>query len=159
MLGWVLNHKRGFMIAPFLLVCGGCAAWLGFGSFSGVLPTSIQESGVLKSLEKTFPGLGREYMPPFDEGSFLYMPTTMPHASIGEALTMLSEMDAAIAKIPEVNRVIGKIGRVESALDPRLFRWLKRSLPTIQNIKPEPMAGVRLWRSHIRSPEDIWRNS
>ena len=42
----------------------------------------------------------------------------MPHASIGEALTMLSEMDAAIAKIPEVNRVVGKIGRVESALDP-----------------------------------------
>ena len=53
------------MIAPFLLVFVGCAAWLGFGSFSGVLPTSIQESGVLKSLEKTFPGLGGSICPPF----------------------------------------------------------------------------------------------
>ena len=157
MLGWVLNHKRGFMIAPFLLVFVGCAAWLGFGSFSGVLPTSIQESGALKSLEKTFPGLGREYMPPFDEGSFLYMPTTMPHASIGEALTMLSEMDAAIAKIPEVNRVVGKIGRVESALDPAPVSMVE----TVITYHPEYQTGtdgrrVRLWRSHIRSPEDIW---
>ena len=157
MLSWVLNHKRGFMIAPFLLVFMGCAAWLGFSSFSDVLPTSLQKSGPIKSLEKTFPGLGREYMPPFDEGSFLYMPTTMPHASIGEALTMLSEMDAAIAKIPEVNRVVGKIGRVESALDPAPVSMVE----TVITYHPEYQTGtdgtrVRLWRSHIRSPEDIW---
>ena len=96
-------------------------------------------------------------MPPFDEGSFLYMPTTMPHASIGEALTMLSEMDAAIAKIPEVNRVVGKIGRVESALDPAPVSMVE----TVITYHPEYQTGtdgtrVRLWRSHIRSPEDIW---
>ena len=88
-------------------------------------------------------------MPPFDEGSFLYMPTTMPHASIGEALTMLSEMDAAIAKIPEVNRVVGKIGRVESALDPAPVSMVE----TVITYHPEYQIGtdgrrVRLWRSH-----------
>ena len=81
----------------------------------------------------------------------------MPHASIGEALTMLSEMDAAIAKIPEVNRVVGKIGRVESALDPAPVSMVE----TVITYHPEYQTGtdgrrVRLWRSHIRSPEDIW---
>ena len=77
-------------------------------------------------------------MPPFDEGSFLYMPTTMPHASIGEALTMLSEMDAAIAKIPEVNRVVGKIGRVESALDPAPVSMVE----TVITYHPEYQTGT-----------------
>ena len=64
------------------------------------------------------PGLGREYMPPLDEGAFLYMPTTMPHASIGQAQEQLAMMDAAIASIPEVEVAVGKLGRAESALDP-----------------------------------------
>ncbi|MEX0653646.1 MAG: efflux RND transporter permease subunit [Phycisphaeraceae bacterium] len=63
-------------------------------------------------------GLGREFMPPFDEGAFLWMPTTMPHASIGEALDVLTYQDLAIASVPEVEGVFGKIGRTESALDP-----------------------------------------
>ncbi|MDX1681582.1 MAG: efflux RND transporter permease subunit, partial [Phycisphaeraceae bacterium] len=66
----------------------------------------------------TFPGLGREFMPTLDEGSFLWMPSTMPHASIGEALEVLKYQDRAIAAIPEVESVTGKIGRAETALDP-----------------------------------------
>jgi copper/silver efflux system protein len=57
-------------------------------------------------------------MPTLDEGSFLLMPTAMPHAGIEESLQMMREMDMRIASIPEVETVVGKIGRVESALDP-----------------------------------------
>jgi copper/silver efflux system protein len=50
-------------------------------------------------------------MPPLDEGSFLYMPTTMPHASIGEALDVLQLQDMAIARDPRGREVVGKLGR------------------------------------------------
>ncbi|MCH9032778.1 MAG: efflux RND transporter permease subunit, partial [candidate division Zixibacteria bacterium] len=61
---------------------------------------------------------GKQFMPPLDEGSFLFMPTTMPHASIGEALDILHKQDALISSLPEISETVGKLGRVESALDP-----------------------------------------
>ena len=64
------------------------------------------------------PGLGKEFMPSLDEGSFLLMPVTMFHASIGEALEVVAKQDMAIRAIPEVEEVVGKIGRAESPLDP-----------------------------------------
>jgi copper/silver efflux system protein len=69
-------------------------------------------------IDEHFPGLGQEFMPTLDEGSFLLMPTAMPHAGVEEALQMTREMDMRIASIPEVETVVGKIGRAESALDP-----------------------------------------
>ena len=57
-------------------------------------------------------------MPRLDEGSFLYMPSTMPHVSFAESLDMLHSLDAQIARIPEVAEVVGKAGRAESPLDP-----------------------------------------
>ncbi len=70
------------------------------------------------TLAQSWEGFGKEFMPPLDEGSFLYMPTTMPHASIGEALDVLSVQDRRITAIPEVELAVGKIGRVRSPLDP-----------------------------------------
>ncbi len=61
-------------------------------------------------------------MPPLDEGSFLYMPTTMAHASIGEALDILQKQDVAISNIPEVETVVGKIGQGRNRLWTRR-RW------------------------------------
>ncbi len=46
--------------------------------------------------------MGKEFMPPLDEGAYLYMPVTMPHASIGEVLDILQRQDRALAAIPEV---------------------------------------------------------
>ena len=57
-------------------------------------------------------------MPPLNEGSYLFMPTTMPHASIGEVLDIMQKQDMAIQSIPEVETVAGKLGRAESPLDP-----------------------------------------
>ena len=70
------------------------------------------------SAKHAFPGLGREFMPALDEGSFLYMPSALPHASLGESLDYLSKQNQLISAIPEIEGVVGKIGRVESALDP-----------------------------------------
>ena len=64
------------------------------------------------------PGIGREFMPPLDEGSFLYMPSLLPQASLSEVVEVNSRQDLAIASVPEVESVVGKIGRADSALDP-----------------------------------------
>ncbi|VAX38559.1 Cobalt-zinc-cadmium resistance protein CzcA; Cation efflux system protein CusA, partial [hydrothermal vent metagenome] len=66
------------------------------------------------SIASSWDGLGKEFMPPLDEGSYLYMPTTMPHASIGEAYAVIQLQDKALMAIPEVESVVGKMGRVES---------------------------------------------
>ncbi|SFC38278.1 Cu(I)/Ag(I) efflux system membrane protein CusA/SilA [Flagellimonas taeanensis] len=61
---------------------------------------------------------GKEFMPSLNEGSFLLMPTSMPHAGVEENKRILSQLDMAVASIPEVETVVGKAGRTESALDP-----------------------------------------
>ena len=78
----------------------------------------IRSNRVWRKLSQVFPGLGKEFMPDLEEGTFLYMPTLMPHASIGTALDVLRQQNLAIKAIPEIETVAGKIGRVESALDP-----------------------------------------
>ncbi|WP_339910174.1 efflux RND transporter permease subunit [Symmachiella dynata] len=70
------------------------------------------------TLATSWEGFGKEFMPPLDEGSYLYMPTTMPHASIGEATDVLSLQGRRINNVPEVELAVGKIGRVRSPLDP-----------------------------------------
>ena len=61
---------------------------------------------------------GKEFMPSLNEGSFLLMPTSMPHAGIEENKRVLQQLDMAVASIPEIETVVGKAGRTESALDP-----------------------------------------
>jgi Cu(I)/Ag(I) efflux system membrane protein CusA/SilA len=72
-------------------------------------------------------------MPPLDEGSYLYMPTTMVHASIGEAMSVLQLQDRRINAIPEVELAVGKIGRVQSPLDPAPISMIE----TVINYKSE----------------------
>jgi len=62
--------------------------------------------------------LGNEFMPPLNEGSILFMPTTLPGMSIGEATRVMQTMDRELMKFPEVARVFGKIGRSSSPTDP-----------------------------------------
>jgi Cu(I)/Ag(I) efflux system membrane protein CusA/SilA len=62
--------------------------------------------------------LGREFMPPLDEGTLLYMPITLPGVSVAEMEKLLETMDAVLADTPEVVRVFGKAGRAETSTDP-----------------------------------------
>lgn len=82
---------------------------------------------------RIFPGIGREFMPPLDEGSFLYMPSLLPQAGLGPAIEVNSKQDLAIASVPEVESVVGKIGRAESALDPAPIGMME----SIIILKPE----------------------
>ncbi|MFH2010430.1 MAG: efflux RND transporter permease subunit [bacterium] len=132
-LRWCLEHKLAFLSIPAFVLVFGALAWLGFNTVFGWLPKSVKNTGLVSRIAKKFPGLGKEFMPPLDEGSFLLMPTTMPHASIGEAMDIMRKMDMAISAIPEVELAVGKLGRAESPLDPAPISMIE----TIINYKPE----------------------
>jgi Cu(I)/Ag(I) efflux system membrane protein CusA/SilA len=82
---------------------------------------------------RIIPGIGREFMPPLDEGSFLYMPSLLPQAGLGPAIEVNAKQDMAIASVPEVESVVGKVGRAESALDPAPIGMME----SIVVLKPE----------------------
>ncbi len=184
-LRWCLDHKLLFLTIPTMLILWGAVIWLGFDKLFGFLPRFVMTAPIISSISHAFPGLGKEFMPDLDEGSYLYMPTTMPHASIGEAMDVLQKLDMAINAIPEVEQVVGKIGRVESPLDPAPIsmvetiinykseyivdqdgHWLrfKYNRDTAQFERDEhneliPDANgmpFRQWRDEIKSPGDIW---
>ncbi|MCB9742864.1 MAG: efflux RND transporter permease subunit [Alphaproteobacteria bacterium] len=157
LLAWVLDNKARFLVLPVGIIAFGLLAWLGADGLTARLPEGLRAARPVVALTHAFPGLDREYMPPFDEGAFLYMPTTPPHASLGEVLDMLSEMDAAIAQIPEVDRVVGKLGRADSALDPAPVSMIETLVTYHPEYRTEPDGRrVRQWRDHVRSPQDIW---
>jgi len=186
MLRWFLAHKLVFLAMPALIVVVGYTGWLGFSRTFGWLPGFARASRPGQALVHAFPGLGKEFMPPLDEGSFLYMPTTMPHASIGEALDIIQKQDMAIRAIPEIDSVVGKIGRADTALDPApvnmietvitykteyvagpdgrpiSFRYDRRNNEFVRDESGELIPDARgrpyrQWRESIRSPEDIWQ--
>ena len=77
------------------------------------IPTIIVVCGIL-----IMRNTGKEFMPSLNEGSFLLMPTSLPHAGVEENKRVLRQLDMAVASIPEIETVVGKAGRTESALDP-----------------------------------------
>jgi copper/silver efflux system protein len=113
-----LENKWKFLSIPILIVAFGITTWQGFDKLFGFTPEFIKRTGVYQSLNATFPGIGKEFMPSLDEGSFLFMPTTMPHSGIEENLEVIRILDKKLNSIPEVESVVGKWGRVNSALDP-----------------------------------------
>ncbi len=185
LLGLLLRFKTVFLAFSTLIVVFGFAVWLGFSSMFGWLPETIKSSKPYVSIAHAVPGLGKEFMPDLDEGSYLLMPTTMPHASIGEVMDVLRKQDMAINAIPEVESAVGKLGRVESPLDPAPISMIE----TIISYKSEYITDddgriltfaydkvaedferdsqgdliadedgrpFRQWRDEIKSPDDIW---
>jgi Cu(I)/Ag(I) efflux system membrane protein CusA/SilA len=90
-LKWCLDHKLLFLSIPTAIVIAGVF--------------------IMKNT-------GKEFMPSLNEGSFLLMPTSMPHSGVEENKRVLQQLDMAVATIPEIKTVVGKSGRTESALDP-----------------------------------------
>mgnify|MGYP001037901590 FL=1 len=77
------------------------------------IPTALVIAGVF-----IMKNAGKEFMPSLNEGSFLLMPTSMPHAGLTENKRVLQQLDMAVAGIPEIKTIVGKAGRTTSALDP-----------------------------------------
>ncbi len=132
-LRWCLDNKWVFLSIPIAVIVFGITVWQGFDKIFGFLPKGVKESGFYASALRTFPGLGKEFMPSLDEGSFLLMPTTMPHSGIEENLEVIRILDKKVNSIPEVENVVGKWGRVSSALDPAPVSMYENVI----NYKPE----------------------
>ncbi|MXW53753.1 MAG: efflux RND transporter permease subunit [Gammaproteobacteria bacterium] len=77
--------------------------------------------------------LGSEFMPPLDEGDYMYMPTTHPGISVDKARELLQQTDKLIRGIPEVENVFGKVGRAETATDPAPLTMIE----TMIQLKPK----------------------
>src|SRR6056297_3001258 len=78
-----------------------------------IVPATVLTLGII-----IMRNTGKEFMPALNEGSFLLMPTSLPHAGVEENKRVLQQLDMAVATIPEIETVVGKAGRTESALDP-----------------------------------------
>ena len=122
---WCLNNKGKFLLLPLFTILFGLFIWVGFSSVFGFTAIGFDKVGVnirttalYSYLDHKFPGIGKEFMPSLNEGSFLLMPTSMPHAGIEETTKTVQLLDMAVATIPEVEVVVGKLGRAETALDP-----------------------------------------
>lgn len=85
--------------------------------------------------------LGHEFMPPLNEGSILYMPTTLPGISVAQASALLQRQDQLLKEFPEVERVFGKAGRAETSTDPAPFSMME----TVVVLKPSSE-----WRTRTR---------
>ena len=90
--------------------------------------------------------LGSEFMPPLNEGDFLYMPTALPGMSVTEAQRILQIQDRILRTFPEVERVFGKAGRADTPTDPAPFSMVE----TTVLLKPESeWRTVERWYSHL----------
>jgi Cu(I)/Ag(I) efflux system membrane protein CusA/SilA len=157
LLKWVLDHKLAFLSIPSVVVLLGGMVWLGFDFFFGWLPGPVRSFTPVSYVAHKFPGMGKEFMPSLDEGSYLYMPTTMPHASIGEVLDVLQKQDMSISAIPEVDQAVGKLGRAETPLDPAPVSMIE----TVINYKPEYISdqnGNRLTFKFHSDTTDYFRS-
>ena len=190
-LNWALNNKGTFLSIPSFILLLALVIWMGFNTIFGFIAKgldqadmNIRTTSLWSTLAHTFPGVGKEFMPSLDEGSFLLMPTSMPHSGIKENKKILKHLDMAVSAIPEVKSVVGKAGRVESALDPAPLSMFENIITykseyitneeghrirfrlndkdkfirdSAGNLIPDKKGKYyRQWRNHIQSPDDIW---
>ena len=152
-LNWCLNYKNTFLAIPTLLIGLGLVIWLGFSNVFGFLAKgfdlvswNIRTTGPWSTMVHAFPGIGEEFMPALDEGSFLLMPTSMPHSGLQYNRNVLAQLDMLVSNIPEVDMVVGKLGRVESALDPAPISMYEN----IINYKPEYIVNEKGFRQRYK---------
>lgn len=152
-LRYALNHKVLALSFPALLLILGIGAWIGLPTILRPVERAANFFGAdLNSLpgyvdaKHVFTGLQSDDWIALDEGSWFYMPTLYPAASFSQAMQVLQTQDVLIGRIPEVKDVLGKIGRVESALDPAPAAMIE----TYVMLRPE-----NEWREGVTS-RDIW---
>ena len=157
---YALAHKRKFLIIPAFALLLGILVWLGFERNFGFLAAGAEKLGwknfrqtsIWLGARNTFPGIGREFMPSLNEGSFLLMPTSMPHSSIEKNLEYIQTLDKRLSYIPEVDVAVGKWGRVNSALDPAPVQMFENTI----NYRPEYLLDADGHRERFQTDEHGW---
>jgi Cu(I)/Ag(I) efflux system membrane protein CusA/SilA len=152
-LRFLLAHKFSFAAVPLLIILLGAGAWFGLPTilfpleqFSRGLGAEPNALPGYVDLKHRFPGLRTDDWIALDEGTWFYMPTLYPAASFSQGIEVIQTQDALIREIPEVENVLGKIGRIESALDPAP----REMVETYVILKPESE-----WREGV-TIETIW---
>jgi len=152
-LRFFLARKGLFLCLPTLLIVVGIGAWIGLPSVlmpvetvAGFLGADLNEVPGYVDAKHTFTGLESDDWIALDEGSWFYMPTLYPGASFSQSMEVLQTQNTLIKEIPEVANVLGKIGRVESALDPAPAGMIE----TYVMLKPREQ-----WRAGVTS-QAIW---
>ncbi len=152
-LRFLLAHKFSFLAVPITIMLLGAGAWLGLPMVLYPLEQAARVLGAEPNqlpgyvdLKHRFPGLRTDDWIALDEGTWFYMPTLYPAASFSQGLEVLQTQDTLIREIPEVENVLGKIGRAESALDPAPGVMIE----TYVMLKPESQ-----WRDGV-TIDDIW---
>jgi len=110
-----------------------------------IFPATVLTLGIL-----IMRNTGKEFMPALNEGSFLLMPTSLPHAGVEENKRVLQQLDMAVASIPEIETVVGKAGRTESALDPAPLSMYENVI----QYKPEYMRNSSGKRQRYKVNDD-----
>ncbi|NOZ25188.1 MAG: efflux RND transporter permease subunit [Nitrospirae bacterium] len=155
---WVLHHKAVTIAVAILLV-------MTLLPFRSMVVEKLPEGPVRTFAEKMdglFPldKIGGEFMPPLYEGDLLYMPSALPGISITKARELLQQTDKIIKTFPEVKRVFGKIGRVESATDPAPLSMIETTImlkPEEEWREVEVERFFSDWPGFIRRPlSKIW---
>lgn len=142
-LRWCLANRWKFMSIPLITLLFGLLIWMGFDKtfsfvakgFEGIGWTTFRNTVFWSNASKKFPGAGKEFMPSLDEGSYLLMPTSMPHSGVEQNLQNIEKLDKRLKGIPEVESAVGKWGRVNSALDPAPIQMYENTI----NYRPEYM--------------------
>ncbi len=119
-LRWCLDNRWKFMLLPLGTIVFGLIIWKRTGS---------------------------EFMPTLDEGTFMLMPTAMPHSGVEEIIRYSKQLDRRIKAIPEVESAVGKWGRAESALDPAPIQMYEVTI----NYKPEYMLDENGQRARFKT--------
>ncbi|NVK83494.1 MAG: efflux RND transporter permease subunit, partial [Cytophagia bacterium] len=100
LLNLTLKNRKTFLIIPAFIVLFGITIWQGFDKVFGFMPKvfgdEIRTAKLYSNLNHSLPGIGKEFMPALDEGAFLLMPTSMPHAGIEQNKEVLKMLDMAV---------------------------------------------------------------
>lgn len=147
-------HHKGLMLSfPLIIFFLGLGAWIGlptvlrpFEKLVSIVGADLNEVPGYVDAKHTFQGLKSDDWIALDEGSWFYMPSLYPAAGFGQVMEILQSQDVLIKEIPEVANVMGKIGRVDSALDPAPAAMIE----TYVMLKPRDQ-----WREGI-TERDIW---
>ncbi len=134
-LNWALGHRKTVVGIAMLILT--TALLTAFGLPRGVVK-QIRDAGFIRSANLVT-GFGKEFMPPLNEGSLLFMPVMVPKTGFKEIQRVMSWQDKVLSQTPEVASVAGKLGRFETATDPAPTEMLETTIM----LKPETIPNGR----------------
>ena len=153
-LNWALNHRKTVIGAAAMLLA--TALLMAFG-LPRAWTANIRDAGWPRTANLV-QGFGKEFMPPLNEGSLLYMPVLLPKTSLTEIQRVMAWQDQVMIGVPEIETVAGKLGRFETPTDPAPTEMLETTI----TLKPEWISTNRTVLGFIKLPRVVrnpaWRD-